>query len=182
MLHTPEGVAYDAATQALLVPVLVRVGGAMAAAYGVPATLSATAGGYVTLPVRVLNAGASRWDQVVADALRRVDGEQEVKVRTTTLPPHLVATWVSADGLPVPDPLTVRLDDAVSAPGGTSDVILELRPPASPGTYLLLLDVLTPESGPMSAMGGAPAIVRVTVNAAAPTPTTTDPTPFAPQL
>ena len=91
-----------------------------------------------------------------------------------------MATWVSADGLPVPDPLIVGLDDAVSAPGGTSDVILELQPPAGPGTYLLLLDVLTAESGPMSAMGGAPAIVRVTVNAA-PSPTTT-PTPLAPHL
>ena len=180
-LHTPDGVAYDGATQALLVPVLVRVGGAMAVAYGVPATLSATAGVSANLPVRVLNAGASRWDQVVVAPLRRVDGEQEVQLRTTTLPPHLVATWVSADGLPVPDPLIVGLDDAVSAPGGTSDVVLELQPPVGPGTYLLLLDVLTPESGPMSAMGGAPAIVRVTVNAAAPTPTIA-PTPLAPHL
>ena len=72
-LHTPEGVAYDAATQALLVPVLVRVGGAMAVAYGAPATLSATAGVSASLPVRVLNAGASRWDQVVAAPLGRVD-------------------------------------------------------------------------------------------------------------
>ena len=169
-LHTPEGVAYDAATQALLVPVLVRVGGAMAVAYGAPATLSATAGISASLPVRVLNAGASRWDQVIAAPLGRVDTDSQVGLRTTTLPPSLVATWVSADGLPVPDPLSVRLDNAVSAPGGTSDVILELQPPAGPGTYLLLLDVLTPENGPISAMGGAPAIVRVTVNAAAPTP------------
>jgi hypothetical protein len=179
-LHTPEGVAYDTATQALLVPVLVRVGGAMAVGYGVPATLSATAGASVDLPVRVLNAGSTRWDQVLAAPISRVAGEPDVELRTTTVPPQLVATWVSAGGLVVPDPLTVRLDDAVSAPGGTSDAILELKAPAEPGTYLLLLDVLTPESGPMSAMGGAPAMVRVTVNAPAPTPTV-DPTPVAPQ-
>ena len=179
-LHTPEGVAYDAATQALLVPVLVRVGGAMAVGYGVPATLSATAGASVDLPVRVLNAGSTRWDQVLAAPISRVAGEPGVDLRTTTVPPQLVATWVSAGGLVVPDPLTVRLDDAVSAPGGTSDAILELQAPVEPGTYLLLLDVLTPESGPMSAMGGAPAIVRVTVNAATPTPIV-DPTPVAPQ-
>jgi len=179
-LHTPDGVAYDAATQAMLVPVLVRVGGAMAVAYGVPATLSATADVSVDLPVRVLNAGSSRWDQVLAAPVSRVAGEPEVELRTTTVPPLLVATWVSADGLAVPAPLTVRLDDAVSAPGGTSDARLELQAPAEPGTYLLLLDVLTPESGPLSAMGGAPAIVRVTVNMAAPTPTV-DPTPVAPQ-
>ena len=179
-LHTPEGVAYDAATQALLVPVLVRVGGAMAVGYGVPATLSATAGASVDLPVRVLNAGSTRWDQVLAAPISRVAGEPGVDLRTTTVPPQLVATWVSAGGLVVPDPLTVRLDDAVSAPGGTSDAILELQAPVEPGTYLLLLDVLTPESGPMSAMGGAPAIVRVTVNAPTPTPIV-DPAPVAPQ-
>ncbi len=179
-LHTPDGVAYDAATQAMLVPVLVRVGGAMAVAYGVPATLSATTGVSVDLPVRVLNAGSSRWDQVLAAPLSRVAGEPEVDLRTTTVPPYLVATWVSAGGLAVPAPLTVRLDDAVFAPGGSADAVLGLEVPAEPGTYLLLLDVLTPESGPMSALGGAPAIVRVTVNAAAPTPTV-DPTPVAPQ-
>ena len=179
-LHTPDGVAYDAATQAMLVPVLVRVGGAMAVAYGAPATLSATAGVSVDLPVRVLNAGSSRWDQVLAAPLSRVASEPEDELRTTTVPPYLVATWVSADGLAVPAPLTVRLDDAVFAPGGSADALLGLEVPAEPGTYLLLLDVLTPESGPMSAMGGAPAIVRVTVNAAAPTPTV-DPTPVAPQ-
>ena len=179
-LHTPDGVAYDAATQALLGSVLVRVGGAMAVAYGAPATLSATAGASADLPVRVLNAGASRWDQVVAAPLNRVADEPEVELRTTTVPPYLVATWVSADGLPVPEPLTVLLNDSVFAPGGSADAILVLQVPAEPGTYLLLLDVLTPESGPMSAMGGAPAIVRVTVNAAVPTPTV-DPTPVAPQ-
>ena len=179
-LHTPDGVAYDAATQAMLVPVLVRVGGTMAVAYGVPATLSATTGVSVDLPVRVLNAGSSRWDQVLAAPLSRVAGEPEVDLRTTTVPPYLVATWVSAGGLAVPAPLTVRLDDAVFAPGGFSDAILALQAPVEPGTYLVLLDVLTPESGPMSALGGAPAIVRVTVNAAAPTPTV-DPTPVAPQ-
>ena len=179
-LHTTDGVAYDAATQALLVPVLVRVGGTMAVAYGAPATLSATAGVSVELPVRVLNAGSSRWDQTLAAPLSRVAGEPEVELRTTTVPPLLVATWVSADGLEVPAPLTVRLDDAVSAPGGTSDAMLALLAPAEPGTYLLLLDVLTPESGPLSAMGGAPAIVRVTINETAPTPAL-DPTPVAPQ-
>ncbi len=179
-LHTPDGVAYDAATQALIVPVLVRVGGAMAVAYGAPATLSTTAGDAADLPVRVLNAGSSRWDQVLAAPVSRVAGEPDVELRTTTVPPLLVATWVSADGLAVPEPLTVRLDDAVSGPGGTSDAMLELVAPAQPGTYLLLLDVLTPESGPLSAMGGTPAIVRVTVNVAAPTPSL-DPTPVAPQ-
>jgi hypothetical protein len=113
----------------------------------------------------------------------RVAGEPEVLQRTTTLSPRLVATWVSATGRPVPDNLSVELDDAVSAHGGIADVVLPVRAPAEAGTYLLLLDVLTPDSGPMSSLGTAPAIVRVTVNDAAPTPTpapTIEPTPVAP--
>jgi hypothetical protein len=169
MLHTPEGVAYDDATQAMLTPLLVRVGGSRAVAYGAPTTLVATAGRPSEIPVRVLNAGAVRWDQVVTAAPNRIAGESGLELRTTTLPAHLVATWVAGDGTPVPVPVSTRLDDAVFAPGGASEVLLALQAPDVAGSYLLLLDVLTPESGPMSALGSAPAIIRVTVNAAAPT-------------
>ena len=180
ILHTPEGVAYDRQTQGLLVPVLVRVGGNLAVAYGVAPTLSVTASGSADLPVKVLNAGATRWDQIVTAPPSRIAGEGQPATRTTTLPSHLVATWVSAAGSPVPEPLKVRLDDAVFAPGGLAEVMLGLSAPAEAGTYLLLLDVLTPENGPMSSLGTAPAIVRVTVNEAAPSPTA-PPTPVAPQ-
>jgi hypothetical protein len=170
-LHTAEGVAYDAATQALLTPVLVRVGGTKAVAYGAPSTLVVTAGETSDVPVKVLNAGALRWDQVVTAVPNRIAGEPGLELRTTTLPAHLVATWVAGDGTAVPAPITTRLDDVVFAPGGSTEALLSLEAPAAAGNYLLLLDVLTPESGPMSALGSAPAIIRVTVNAAAPTPT-----------
>lgn len=176
MLHTPEGVAYDAATQAMLTPVLVKVGGTKAVAYGAPSTLVMTAGGTSQAPIRVLNAGALRWDQVVTAPPTRVAGEQGATVRTTTLPAHLVATWVAGDGSAVPAPISIRLDDAVFAPGGIAATLVDLLAPDSAGNYLLLLDVLTPESGPMSALGSAPAIIRVTVNAAPPTPSAAPPT------
>ena len=178
-LHTPEGVAYDTATQDLLVPVLVRVGGTRAVAYGAPATLSVTAGATSEVPVKVLNAGAVRWDQVVAAPPTRIAGEPGIELRTTTLPAFLVATWVSGDGAAVPAPVSILLDDAVFAPGGTANALVSLQAPDVSGNYLLLLDVLTPESGPMSALGSAPAIIRVTVNAAPPTPTA-PPTPAVP--
>ena len=179
-LHTPEGVAYDAATQALLTPVLVRVGGALAVAYGAPSTLVVTAGDASEVPVRVLNAGAMRWDQVVTAAPSRIAGEAGLELRTTTLPAYLVATWVAGDGAPVPAPISIRLDDVVFGPGGSVETSLALQAPDAPGSYLLILDVLTPESGPMSALGSAPAMIRVTVNAAPPTPTAPQ-TPVAPQ-
>jgi hypothetical protein len=179
-LHTPEGVAYDAATQDLLVPVLVRVGGAMAAAYSAPAVLSIAAGGTADVPVKILNAGSGRWDQVVDAPPSLVIDERGTVAETVTLVPSLVATWVAADGSAVPAPLTVRLGTSVSAPGGTADALLAVQAPDKPGNYLLLLDVLTPQGASMAAMGSAPAIVRVTVNALAPAPTVPAPTIPAP--
>jgi hypothetical protein len=179
-LHTPDGVEYDAATQALLTPVLVRVGGSKAVAYGAPTTLVTTAGQASEVPVRVLNAGALRWDQVVTAAPNRIAGEQGLELRTTTLPAHLVATWVAGNGAAVPAPITIRLDNVVFAPGGAAETVLPLQAPDTAGSYLLLLDVQTPESGPMSALGSAPAIIRVTVNSAAPTPAATE-SPVAPR-
>ena len=61
-LHTPSGVAYDAATQAMLTPVLVRIGGEIAVAYGAPANLTLNAGMEASIPVRVLNSGSEAWD------------------------------------------------------------------------------------------------------------------------
>lgn len=167
-LHTPDGVAYDAATQALLTPVLVHVRPATAAAYGAPARATFAAGTAAQLPVNVVNAGSKRWDLEVTAAPNRVADENGVVSRTTTLPAQLVATWVSANGAPVPAPLTVRLDDAVAAPGGSASLALGVTAPAEPGDYLLLLDVVTASVGPLSAQGTDPAIVHVTVVQPAP--------------
>jgi len=94
-----------------------------------------------------------------------VGGEPGID-RLTTLHARLVATWVSADGLAVPRTVSVVLGDAVSAPGGISSVTVPLTAPSTPGSYLVLLDVLSPSRGPLSALGSAPAIIRVTVGRA----------------
>jgi hypothetical protein len=174
MLHTPDGVAYDAATQALLTPVLIRIRPAVAAAFGVQPTLDTTVGAQSVLPVRVLNAGSKRWDLEVTAPPTRVADEQGVTSRTTILRANLVATWVSATGQAVPEALVDRLDDVVMAPGGSAQSNLAITAPSAPGDYLLLLDVVTPGSGPLSAVGSSPAIVRVTV-ADAPAPAVTLP-------
>ncbi len=164
-LHAPSGMAYDAATQALLVPVIVRVGGPVAAAYGAPSSVAVPAGSVTDVAVRVVNAGSERWDRVVPRGPLRVGGEPGLD-RLTTLHARLVATWVSADGLAVPSAVSVVLGDAASTPGGISSVTVPLAAPSVPGSYLVLLDVLSPSRGPLSALGSAPAIIRVTVGRA----------------
>jgi hypothetical protein len=49
------------------------------------------------------------------------------------------------------------------APGTPVPVDLGLLAPRPPGTYLLVLDVVTPEHGSLSALGAGPTLVLVTV-------------------
>jgi hypothetical protein len=175
-LHTPEGVAYDAATQALLTPVIVHVSGPFAVAFGIPASVSVPAGGATTVAVKVLNAGSRRWNAIVA-APSGTDGEPAA---SAIVLPSLVATWVSTTGNPVPAAISMPVPGDAWAPGGSADVVLDVVAPAEPGSYLLILDVMAPEHGPLSSLGGEPAMIRVTVNAfatPAPTPVVSAPGP-----
>lgn len=162
-LHTPEGDAYDAATQALLTPVIVHVSGPFAVAFGVPATLSVGAGGAASVPVKVLNAGSNRWNAIVATPSATDGGA----TGSAIVLPSLVATWVSTTGGGVPGAVSSSLPGDAWAPGGSAEVVLDVVAPSEPGSYLLLLDVVAPEHGPLSSLGGEPAIIRVTVNAVA---------------
>jgi hypothetical protein len=169
-LHTPSGVAYDAATQALLTPVIVRVAGPIAVAYGAPVALGMAAGSTTSTAVRVVNAGSMAWDEETASPPELSADELLAWLRTSRVPASLVATWVSTTGLPVAAPSSVVLGPAVGSPGGEAAVILDLVAPEAPGEYLLLLDVVSPVHGPLSALGSAPALVRVSVSEAPPAP------------
>jgi hypothetical protein len=169
-LHAPSGVAYDAATQALLTPALVRVGGPLAVAYGAPATLSLSAGASSSVAVRVVNAGSEAWDGPSSEPPSAGQADDLLYwLLTSNAPAHLVASWVSGADSPVPDPVSSVLDPAVAAPGGNATVTFDLVAPTVPGDYLLLLDVVSPVHGSLSVHGTAPAIIRVTVSEAAPT-------------
>jgi len=167
-LHTPAGVAYDAATQAMLTPAIVRVAGPVAVAYGVTSSVAMTAGAGRTLPVTVMNAGTEAWDAVTAKPPVGAANDILTWLRTGRMPAHLVATWLSTGGLPVPPPVTIALDPSIAAPGGSGTIDVALSAPAVPGEYLLLLDVVSPVHGPLSATGGSPAIIRVSVSPAWP--------------
>ena len=176
-LHTPSGVAYDAATQAMLTPVLVRIGGEIAVAYGAPTNLTLNAGMEASIPVRVLNSGSEAWDLSVTLGPR--PGRRRPDERLPHVP--LPGDPDRRPGSRPPPPRSRRPRAPSSTPrspgpGGSVAVALDVTAPDSPGEYLLLLDTISPTSGPLSALGSAPALVRVTVTEAPP-----DPTPVPPQ-
>ena len=171
-LHTANGVAYDAATQALLTPVIVRIGGRIAVAYGAPSSLTIPAGTDVSVPVRVLNSGSETWDL----SLTLKPGQEGTGAyHTSKFSAVLTGTWVSTTAAPVPVASSTDLDASIAGPGGDVSVALDVTAPDSPGVYLLLVDTISPSRGPLSALGSAPAIIRVTVTDPGPSPTPAPP-------
>jgi len=159
-LHDATGVAYDAATQALLPGLLIRVSGDVGARYLVAGTARATAGERFELRTAVVNVGATMWGH------ERLEGR--VRESDEELQASLVAHWVSlTPGVDaVPPGIRVPLPPAMPF-GDTARVTLEGTAPAAPGHYLLVIDVVDPDLGSLAAHGNEPALVRVTVEAAA---------------
>jgi len=161
-VHQPDGVAYDAATQALLPALVVRVTGPLTATYGVPATATAAAGVPFALDVRVTNLGRNAWGHA-AEVHSVSAAEIEPASRAT-----LVARWVDLGGVAATPagPAGMVASSILPAgllPGASVDVAFQLTAPTAPGEYLLVLDVVDPTTGSLAAAGVPPGIVRVTV-------------------
>jgi hypothetical protein len=160
-IHGPDGVAFDAATQALVPALVVRVIGAQTAAYSMATTATTRSGGPFALTVRVTNLGRSAWGHEAA--VHTIGVETEPASRAT-----LVARWVDlggAAGISAPSgtAAAVTILPAGLAPGGSVDVDFQMSAPAAAGEYLLVLDVVDPRTGSLAATGVPPGIVRVTV-------------------
>ena len=160
-IHQPDGVAYDAATQALVPALVVRVTGPLAATYEAPLTATAAAGTGFTITVRVTNLGLSALG-LPAEVDRVRGAATEPAIAAT-----VVARWVDLDavGAPASPAGSVGHSDlpAVFAPGASVDVDVPLTAPSAPGGYLLVLDVVDPVVGSLAAAGVPPGIVGVTV-------------------
>jgi len=161
-LHDADGVAYDAATQELIPPLIVRVTGAFDGAILAAPTAELTAGADVRLGVRAVNLGVTAWGSraVASAADYRSHGAID-------RPANVVGRWIllSLDAS-LTDPNTQAIKAALPiglAPGASADTILALTAPTTPGQYLLLLDVVTPDNGSLVASGADPTLVRVTV-------------------
>ena len=166
-IHGSDGVAFDAATQALMPALIVRVTGPLTAVYDVPAAAFASSGGVFQLNVGVTNLGAAAWGSPAVT--HRVGGAESEPAKRATL----VARWVNlAEGADVaPAPEATALLPAGLAPGSAAAVSFKLAAPKTPGDYLLFVDVITPKNGSLAVAGVPPAIIRVTVSgASAPAP------------
>jgi hypothetical protein len=158
-LHDATGVAYDAATQALLPGVFIQVGGDLGARYLVGKTASAIAGERFELRTAVANVGATPWGHKRIEVRNR---EAEA-AEQATLVAHWVALTPSTDALP-PE-IRIELPAGMEF-GATARVTLAGTAPTAPGEYLLVIDVIDPELGSLAAQGIEPGLVRVTVEAA----------------
>jgi hypothetical protein len=161
-IHGADGVAFDAATQALMPALVVRVVGGQTAVYSMAATATARAGSPFDLAVRVTNLGRSAWGH--AATTNSIGGaEFEPGSRAT-----LVGRWVDLGALGGPSTTAagtaaVTMLPAGLAPGAAADVDFQMTAPPGAGEYLLVLDVVDPRTGSLAATGVPPGIVRVTV-------------------
>jgi hypothetical protein len=164
-IHGTDGLAYDAATQALMPALIVRVTGKFSARYEAPAAAYASAGGTFKLHVGVTNLGAAAWG---SKAVKPGGGAEKAPARRATL----IARWVSLSGQTGASPAKERsaVLPAGLAPGASVSIDFALTAPTAPGDYLLLLDVISHQGGSLAGAGVPPGIVRVTVSGAAGAP------------
>jgi hypothetical protein len=166
-VHDADGVAFDAGTQALVPAVIVRVSRPLSVAFGVAPTLVVTAGAMAPLAVRIANDGALAWADT-ADPATLSDDVVEPRVIRDHPTARLVARWVPLAVAGPTDPPTTEASRSVTVdPGSEVTVTLGLVAPATPGSYLLVLDVDSPLHGSLAASGVRPGQVRVTVEPAA---------------
>ncbi len=155
-LHDGDGVAYDAASQALVRTVVVRVTGELDGEVAVAPSATFAAGTTVQLPVGAVNLGTSPWGQAATGA----DPASAASI---------IGHWVALDLLATGVPPDVSTDLAPGlAPNKPAETALPLAVPDAAGDYLLILDIVTPEHGSLAAAGIDPTIIRIHVVAPAP--------------
>ena len=162
-LHDADGVVYDAATQALIPSLIVRVTGDFDGAILATPTAELVAGSDAELDVRAINLGLTAWGHdAIATASNLIGGGAKARGA------DVVGRWIplsAGAALPTdPDAQVVRTELPIGLqPGVKVDTVLDLVAPTAPGQYLLMLDIVTPERGSLVAAGADPTLIRVTV-------------------
>ncbi len=166
-LHDPEGVAYDAGTQASVPALLVQVAGALDAAIVPAGPTEVTAGAATTMPMWITNLGRAAWGHpATVERAGRAGGPATAA--------RVVGQWL-AIGAGEGGQREAAALAAVGAelepghePGATAQVDLAVTVPTVAGEYLLVLDIVTPDGDSLVAAGRDPIVLRVTVSGLAP--------------
>ena len=160
-LHDGEGEAYDDATQAMIPTLNVRVTGDYDVAIDVvPAAQLTTQPGSPARDPRHEHRQARlgpRRGQHAVRSKRTGPGRRPSSGAGCRCRPGRPSTRTRRRKRPT------RRCRSPFASGQKADAILGLTAPSTPGDYLLLLDVVTPERGSLVASGADPTLVRITV-------------------
>ena len=161
-LHDADGVVYDAATQALIPSLIVRVTGDFDGAITAAPSATSSRAARPRLGVRAENLGLTAWGR---EAIKTASNQGRP---APAVPATVVGRWIplsaGAELLPDATTHTVSTDLPVGlAPGATVDAWLYLSSPEAAGDYLLVLDVVTPDAARSSPRVPTPTFVRVTV-------------------
>jgi hypothetical protein len=181
MLHDKDGVAYDAATQAMLQSLIVRLTGPHDAAIVAPSSLELEPGEATSLPLWVTNLGREAWGQKAVPGTKTIDSRRLVGGSPATRA-RIVGSWVSLGGIDDPAQLDAAAAASVTptglppafAPRAVTKANLVMFAPSTAGDYLLVIDIVTPEVGSLAAQGVEPVTVRIHV---APKPVEPSPSP-----
>jgi hypothetical protein len=162
-LHDGDGVAFDAPTQALFPPLLVRVTGDLDGRIVAPDRLALERGAQTSLDLWVANLGIEAWGHGAISTTLDPDGSAPAAAA------RVIGHWVALAS----DEVSIASAGAATVvaatlpaglePGAVVPASVGLVVPTAPGEYLLLLDVEVPGHGSLVAAGLEPTIVRVTV-------------------
>ena len=161
-LHDRDGVAVDAATQARIPALLVQVTGPVWASYSMVDSAAVRPSASLPMSIRVANSGREPWalpvDSTVAPSTPSSDS------------PIVVARWLALDTLVAGEPVPNGSSSPMDVPPGSDRLVhLTMTAPGTPGHYLLVIDIVAPGRGSLSALGVPSGIVHVTVDPAAAT-------------
>jgi hypothetical protein len=160
-LHDPDRVAYNAATQDLVRALIVQVTGRTWVTYNAPDRVAATAGQALSIAIRVANTGSVAWGPLpLGKAVDPEPAQPEPQ-------PQVTGHWLLLDGgSPAPasvDGFAGSVPAAYLAPGSSAVVNLLATAPHQPGSYLLVVDLVTSDGTSLAAAGVPPLLVRVVV-------------------
>jgi len=161
-LHDGDGVAFDRATQERVPALIVRVTRPLSATIAAPRSLVMEAGATVIVPLAVTNSGQVEWTS--PDLPRPLAGPPEPAQQADPATALLVGHWLRLDAGAGTNARPGVVATVAAPPGDTVQVALELTAPLAPGDYLLVLDIVSPLHGSLTAQGMPPIAIPIRVD------------------